>query len=155
MLSQRARYALRALTELARRSGSEFVSVTEIAERQRIPRKFLELILLDLKTSQLVDSSRGRAGGYRLARPPEAISFGEIIRTLDGPLALVACVSRTAYRPCDGTKRPAQSATQWRAYATRPRESSMRSRWRTLSRKKIICKLTHGNYRVLSRRSFR
>jgi Rrf2 family protein len=113
MLSQRARYALRALTELARRSGSEFVSVTEIAERQRIPRKFLELILLDLKTSQLVDSSRGRAGGYRLARPAEAISFGEIIRTLDGPLALVACVSRTAYRPCDDCRDEATCAIRY------------------------------------------
>ena len=101
MLSQRSRYALRALTDLAERHGSPPVTAGDIAERQRVPRKFLDLILLDLKAAGLIESQRGRAGGYRLARAPKDISFGEVIRLLDGPLALVPCVSRTAYRRCD------------------------------------------------------
>ena len=101
MLSQRSRYALRALTDLAERHGRPPVTAGDIAERQRVPRKFLDLILLDLKAAGLIESQRGRAGGYRLARTPRDISFGEVIRLLDGPLALVPCVSRTAYRRCD------------------------------------------------------
>jgi len=101
MLSQRSRYALRALTDLAARGGEVPVPAGDIATRQRIPRKFLDLILLDLKGAGLIASQRGRTGGYRLARPPAQISFGEVIRLLDGPLALVPCVSRTAYRRCD------------------------------------------------------
>lgn len=101
MLSQRARYALRALTDLAARRGGDLVSAGAIAERQRVPRKFLDLILLELKAAGLVDSQRGRTGGYRLGRVPGEISFGEVIRLLDGPLALVPCVSRTAYRRCE------------------------------------------------------
>ena len=101
MLSQRSRYALRALTDLAQRHGTHAVSATAIAVRQRVPRKFLDLILIDLKAAGIVLSQRGRAGGYRLGRAPDAISFGEIIRLLDGPLALVPCASQTAYRRCD------------------------------------------------------
>ena len=101
MLSQRSRYALRALTDLAACGGVAPVPAGDIAGRQRIPRKFLDLILLDLKGAGLIASQRGRTGGYRLARAPAQISFGEVIRLLDGPLALVPCVSRTAYRRCD------------------------------------------------------
>lgn len=101
MLSQRTRYALRALTHLAELKGDAPVPVGEIAAGQRVPRKFLELILLDLKAGGLITSQRGRMGGYRLARPPAQISFGEVIRLLDGPLALVPCASLTAYRRCD------------------------------------------------------
>jgi Rrf2 family protein len=100
MLSQRARYALHALTYLARRHGAPPVSISEIAEGANAPRKFLEAILLDLKRSHMLASSRGRAGGYVLARPPGEISFADVIRVLDGPLALAPCASKTAYRPC-------------------------------------------------------
>jgi len=75
----------------------------DIATGQRVPRKFLELILLDLKGAGLIESQRGRAGGYRLARPvrpAREISFGAVIRLLDGPLALVPCASQTACRAC-------------------------------------------------------
>lgn len=99
MLSRKARYALHAMLFLARREGS--ATATEIAEAEAIPRKFLEQILSGLKTRGLVASRRGPAGGYVLARPPEAISFAEILRAIDGPLALAPCVSQTAFRPCD------------------------------------------------------
>lgn len=101
MLSQKARYALRAMLHLAQKSRSEPTMIGEIAELENVPKKFLELILLDLKKRGLVHSVRGRHGGYVLGRSPEEISFAEIIRIIDGPLALAPCASRTAYRRCD------------------------------------------------------
>lgn len=99
MLSQKARYALRAMIELARENGQ--VTAGELAERADAPRKFLEAILLSLSREGLVVSRRGKFGGYVLGRPAEAISFAEIIRLVDGPLALTPCVSRTAFRRCE------------------------------------------------------
>ena len=100
MLTQRSRYALRAMLFLAERPAEgPPTSMTRIATEANVPRKFLELILADLKGAQLLDSQRGKMGGYRLARPAHLISLGDIIRTIEGPLALVPCVSRTAYRP--------------------------------------------------------
>ncbi len=101
MLSQKARYALRAMIHLAEKPRDEPTLISEIAERQKVPRKFLELILLDLKKRGLVHSVRGRNGGYVLGRAPHEISFAEIIRVIDGPLALAPCASRTAYRRCE------------------------------------------------------
>jgi Rrf2 family protein len=99
MLSQKARYALRALVELARAKEDQLTS-GEIAERADAPRKFLEAILLETTRRGLVISRRGKFGGYALARPADQISFAEIIRVIDGPLALAPCVSRTAFRKC-------------------------------------------------------
>jgi len=101
MLSQKARYALRALFVLGEQESAEPVMISEIAEAADVPRKFLEQILLDLKKRGIVASQRGKFGGYRLARPAKDISFAEVIRTIDGPLALSPCASRTAYRRCD------------------------------------------------------
>ncbi|API60017.1 transcriptional regulator [Tardibacter chloracetimidivorans] len=101
MLTQRSRYALRALMVMAKAGDSAPVSMNFIAAEANVPRKFLELILTDLRQAGLVVSFRGKMGGFRLARPPHLISFGDIIRTIEGPLALVPCVSRTAYRPCN------------------------------------------------------
>lgn len=101
MLSQRSRYALRALVHLAGRPDASRAAVADIAEAAAAPRKFLEAILLDLKRQHILVSTRGRMGGYALARPPAEISFADIIRALDGPLALAPCASRTAYRPCE------------------------------------------------------
>lgn len=101
MLSQKARYALRALLFLGKRESDEPIMIAEIAEGANIPRKFLEQILLDLKKRGLVHSTRGKFGGYTLARKSDAISFAEVIRVIDGPLALSPCASRTAYRKCD------------------------------------------------------
>ena len=101
MLSQKARYALRALFLLAERRIGEPVMIAEIANEARIPRKFLEQILLDLKKRGILHSVRGKHGGYTLGRAPDKISFAEVIRAIDGPLALSPCASVTAYRKCD------------------------------------------------------
>ncbi len=102
MLSQKARYALHALLVLADHGEEEEpIMIAEIAERARVPRKFLEQILLDLKRRGIVRSLRGRAGGYLLGRQPRNITFAEVIRTIDGPLALSPCVSTTAYHKCE------------------------------------------------------
>lgn len=101
MLSRRSRYALRALIHLAQRQTPGPASIADIAEAASAPRKFLEAILLDLKRHNLLTSSRGRTGGYQLAAAPEAITFADVIRALDGPLALAPCASKTAYRPCE------------------------------------------------------
>jgi Rrf2 family protein len=100
MLSQKARYALHALIVLAEHGGREPMMIADIAEEARVPRKFLEQILLGLKKRGIVQSMRGRAGGYRLGRPAKEISFADIIRETDGPLALSPCVSVTAYHRC-------------------------------------------------------
>jgi Rrf2 family protein len=101
MLSQKARYALRALYVLVAKPPGSTAGIAEIATEAHAPRKFLEQILLDLKKRGIVHSQRGKHGGYGLARPAEKISFAEIIRAIDGPLALSPCVSVTAYRRCD------------------------------------------------------
>jgi Rrf2 family protein len=100
MLTQRSRYALRALIFIARANSTAPVPISVIAADQQLPRKFLEIILLELKHGGLVVSYRGKMGGYRLARPASQISFGEIIRLIEGPVALVPCVSVSAYQRC-------------------------------------------------------
>lgn len=100
MLSQKAKYALRALLMLARSDGSSLVQVADIAEQESVPRKFLEIILLELKRHGILYSQRGRGGGYCLARPAEQITFGQVIRIMDGPLAPLPCASVTGYRRC-------------------------------------------------------
>lgn len=100
MLSQRARYGLRALIALARNDGGQ-LSAGELSRRAGTPRKFLESILLALSHSQIVVSRRGKYGGYTLAREPSRITFAEIIRVMDGPLALASCVSPAmGYQKC-------------------------------------------------------
>jgi Rrf2 family protein len=101
MLSQKARYALHALIVLAEHGGREPMMIADIAEEARVPRKFLEQILLSLKKRGIVQSLRGRAGGYLLGRPAKEITFADIIRETDGPLALSPCVSVTAYHKCE------------------------------------------------------
>jgi Rrf2 family protein len=101
MLSRKAKYGLHAMLALARHHGEGPVQISDLAAEEDLPRKFLELILLELKKQGLLHSRRGRAGGYMLSRSPQEITVGQIIRILDGPLAPVSCVSQTAYRPCD------------------------------------------------------
>jgi Rrf2 family protein len=101
VLTKKAKYALLAALHLARREAEGAVLIAEIAEAERIPKKFLESILLTMKNRGLLVSRKGRGGGYALARPAEQVSFGEIVRIMDGPLAPVPCVSLTAYRRCE------------------------------------------------------
>ena len=101
MLTQRSRYALRAMLVLANEvADAPPVPMSRIADEAQIPRKFLEIILGELRNAGFVVSTRGKAGGFHLARPAHLISFGDIIRAIEGPLALVPCVSRTAYKRC-------------------------------------------------------
>lgn len=99
MLTSRAKYGLKAALALAA-TGPTPVRIVDLASAEGIPRKFLEQILLALKDRGLLQSRKGRGGGYALALPPESISFGDVIRTLDGPLAPTPCVSVNFYRPC-------------------------------------------------------
>ncbi len=105
MLTQRSRYGLRAMLMLARETrGGPPLPMSRIAAEAQVPRKFLEIILAELKGANLVVSTRGKQGGFHLARPAHLISFGDIIRVIEGPLALVPCVSRTAYKKCKDCK---------------------------------------------------
>jgi Rrf2 family protein len=104
-LSKRGEYGLRAMISLADNIDSDkpypLVQIKDISERENIPAKFLEQILLALKNAGLLQSKMGFGGGYYLARPAAEINLGQIIRVLDGPLAPVRCVSQMAYEPCD------------------------------------------------------
>ncbi len=101
MLSQKCKYALQALLVLARENSDNLLLVSDIAERENLPKKFLEAILLELNRNGLVRSRRGRGGGYALAKPADLITFGQVVRIMDGPLAPLACVSVNYYRRCD------------------------------------------------------
>ena len=100
MLSQRTRYTIRALLHLADRYGEGPVQLAEIAEAQKLPAKFLTVILSQMRRAGLVETLRGREGGYWLARPPAEISYGEIVRLTRGSLGLLPCASRLAYQQC-------------------------------------------------------
>lgn len=100
MLSQKTRYALKALMELAALPAGATLSSAAISARRAIPAKFLEAILVELQRDGLVRGRRGRSGGYQLARSAEDISFGSVVRLTEGPLALLPCVSVTQYRQC-------------------------------------------------------
>ncbi len=100
-LSKRGEYALRAMIDLASwTQDRSHMPIKEIADRENIPIKFLEQILLTMKNAGLVSSRMGVNGGYYLAKPAELITLGQIIRLLDGPLAPIRCVSQMAYEPC-------------------------------------------------------
>jgi Rrf2 family protein len=100
VLSRKSKYGLKALLVLARKAGSGPVLISELAKREKIPQKFLESILLELKRHGVVQSRKGKGGGYFLHRDPSSVTFGEAVRVLEGPLALVPCVSQMAYMKC-------------------------------------------------------
>lgn len=99
-LSKRGEYGLRALQDLAKHHGDGPIPSRTLAERNNIPARFLEQIMLTLKHSQIVRSQKGPGGGYYLAQEPQNITLAEAVRSLDGPLAPISCVSETAYEPC-------------------------------------------------------
>jgi Rrf2 family protein len=100
-LSKKARYALQALYALAHDEANHPVLIADLAERERIPHKFLESILLELRNAGILRSKKGKGGGYALARSPDQITMGQVIRVIDGPLAPVPCVSERAYARCE------------------------------------------------------
>jgi Rrf2 family protein len=102
-LSRKSDYALRALTTLAAEPGRT-ISIRELAERNDVPRRFLEHIMLELKAKGIVRSVAGRVGGFELAMAPEHITMGRVVRIFEEMLAPIACVSATHYEPCTQEK---------------------------------------------------
>jgi Rrf2 family protein len=100
-LTQKAKYALKALIFLAKEKERGPILISEISERERIPRKFLELILLELKNHGLLQSKMGKGGGYWLSKDANDIYFGHVIRIFDGALAPIPCTAKRYYRRCD------------------------------------------------------
>jgi Rrf2 family protein len=101
MLSSRAKYALRAALVLAEaQPSSRWISAQTIAERSETPRKFLEAILVQLRDEGLIESRRGPVGGHKLLKTPEAVTVADVIRIIDGPIALTPCASRTQVGVC-------------------------------------------------------
>lgn len=100
LISQRAKYALRALVALAKAPPERPLMISDISREQAIPKKFLEQILLEMKRAGIVMSRRGRLGGYALQRAPGQVTFGEVLRLIDGPIAPLPCLSKIAYRRC-------------------------------------------------------
>src|ERR1700733_15246295 len=100
-LSKRTQYSLRALYALAENYGAGPMLIAQLAEDEAIPKKFLEQILLSLKSFGLVDSKKGKGGGYKLAKPPDQITLASVIRQMEGPLAPLPCASETQFRKCD------------------------------------------------------
>ena len=100
MISKKTKYGLKALIYLARKYDQGPILIADLAREERIPKKFLENILLSLKNSGILQSRKGRGGGYYLGRPPDKITFGQAVRVMEGPLAPVPCVSEMAYAKC-------------------------------------------------------
>lgn len=102
MISKKCKYAIKALLYLAdHQLDDRAIFSTEIAEKERIPKKFLETILRELRNFQILQSRRGKMGGYRLLKDPNTIKLSDVMRLMDGPIALLPCVSLNYYNSCD------------------------------------------------------
>jgi Rrf2 family protein len=101
MLSKKSKYAIHALVYLAERYGEGPVQIGEIAEQQNIPKKFLEAILLELRNAKILHSKKGKGGGYYLYRKPKEVNLTEVIRLMNGAIALLPCVSLHYYESCE------------------------------------------------------
>ena len=104
ILSKKTRYAIVALTRLAKDYGKGPIQIREIAEQEQIPQSFLENILLDLRKTGILGSNLGKSGGYYLLRRPEEVTLAEVIIQFEGTIALMYCVSENSYRPCEFCK---------------------------------------------------
>jgi Rrf2 family protein len=100
-ISKRTQYGLKAVLHLATHYGKGPILIATISEEEMIPIKFLELILLNLKSRGLLASKKGKGGGYELSRPPSTVTVGSLIRMMEGPLAPLPCASETAFEPCE------------------------------------------------------
>ena len=104
MISQKMKYALKALLVLAdeaEKTKPEALTIEEIAKRSGTPKRFLEHILLEVRNAGVIASTRGRSGGYSLIKKPSEVSISELLRTIDGPIAPLPCLSRRAYQRCE------------------------------------------------------
>lgn len=101
MLSKKTKYAIHALVRLAKEYDKGPVLISSISEEEHIPKKFLEAILLDLKNAGILNSKKGKGGGYFLNKKPEDVNIAEVYRLFDGPIALLPCVTYKYYRRCD------------------------------------------------------
>lgn len=101
MLSKKAQYALKALGYLAAKFGEGPVLISEISEKKNIPIKFLESILLELKQNKILDSKKGKGGGYYLALAPKKVKLSTVMRIVEGPIAMLPCVSLNFYKKCE------------------------------------------------------
>lgn len=122
-LSTRGDYAVRALLELSSTPRDEAVSLVRLAERTRIPPKYLEQILMRLRSARVVRGKRGAHGGYMLARDPERVTVGEVVRAMDGPLAPSLCASQTAHAACPAYRCPSEEACVMRGLWTEVRDA--------------------------------
>ena|ERR1700677_626204 len=113
MLSKRAKYGIRALLYLADHQGEGPIQIRDISEKLEIPRKFLEAILLDLRNEGILQSRKGKEGGYLMERSPDTVTLGRVIRMIDGPLAYVPCVSQTAYSRCSDCPDEKSCVIRW------------------------------------------
>lgn len=104
MLSKKAKYALKALEYIARNNDRKPILIGEIALAQRIPKKFLEVILLEMKRAGILGSRLGKQGGYFLEIQAAEVKIGQVVRLIDGPVAMVSCVSDKYYKPCNECK---------------------------------------------------
>lgn len=112
MLTMKAKYALRALTTLAKHAPERLLA-RKIAVDAGVPEKFLEAILVELRNANLIETKRGAAGGHSLARSADRITIGDIVRVIDGPIAPLRCASVTAYKPCDECTDPQHCALRY------------------------------------------
>lgn len=112
-ISKKTQYCLRALYALTRHYGRGPTLISKLAEEESIPLQFLEQILLQLKRSGLVESKKGKGGGYSLVRPPHEVTLGSIIRIVEGPLAPLPCASDSAFRKCDECEDVATCGTRF------------------------------------------
>jgi Rrf2 family protein len=101
MISKKAKYAIKALKVLTEEYGKGPVLISRISEKEKIPKKFLEAILLDLRNNGILQSQKGKGGGYMLRVPPEDVNFSKILRIIDGPISPTLCVSLYFYGKCD------------------------------------------------------
>ncbi len=104
MLSKKAKYAINALVYLAQQPLDQPIQISTIAEHENISRKFLETILLDLRNAGIVNSKKGKAGGYHMLQAPEDVNMAEVMRIFDGPIALLPCVAHKYYQKCHECK---------------------------------------------------
>lgn len=104
MLSKKAKYAINALVHLARKANQGPILISDISEEEKIPKKFLEAILLDLRNAGILNSKKGKGGGYYLIKKPEDVNLATVIRLFDGAIALLPCVSYQYYERCDECK---------------------------------------------------